>query len=95
MAALLMLLTAVDEELGACFFGIMPENLDPFRTEFGVPGDYDPIGAVTVGYGPTTCPRKALTSRRAAGTPQRSCTGAMGPAQLAAPRCGRRASRPD
>jgi nitroreductase len=50
MAALLMLLTAVDEDLGACFFGIMPENLDPFRVEFGVPGDYDPIGAVSVGY---------------------------------------------
>lgn len=50
MAALLMLLTAVDEELGACFFGIMPENIDPFRTEFGVPGDCHPIGAVTVGY---------------------------------------------
>ena len=50
MAALLMLLTAVDEDLGACFFGIMPENLGPFRAEFGIPGDYDPIGAVTVGY---------------------------------------------
>jgi nitroreductase len=50
MAALLMLLTAVDEDLGACFFGIMPENLAPFRAEFGVPGDYDPIGAITVGY---------------------------------------------
>ena len=30
MAALLMLLTAVDEGLGACFFGIMPEQLGPF-----------------------------------------------------------------
>jgi nitroreductase len=50
MAALLMLLTAVDEGLGACFFGITPEYLDPFRGEFGVPGDYDPIGAITVGY---------------------------------------------
>jgi nitroreductase len=50
MAALMMLLTAVDEDLGACFFGIMPENLDPFRAEFAVPGEYHPIGAVTVGY---------------------------------------------
>lgn len=50
MAALLMLLTAVDEQLGACFFGIMPDNIEPFRAEFGVPGDYHPIGAVTVGY---------------------------------------------
>ena len=49
-AALLMLLTAVDEELGACFFGVPPERLDPFRAEFGVPGEYTPIGCVSVGY---------------------------------------------
>jgi nitroreductase len=50
MAALLMLLTAVDEGLGACFFGIAHENLQPFREEFGVPDEYAPIGAITVGY---------------------------------------------
>jgi nitroreductase len=50
MAALMMLLTAVDEGLGACFFGIMPEHLDPFRAEFGIPDEYAPIGAITVGY---------------------------------------------
>ena len=49
-AALLMLLTAVDEELGACFFGVPPEKMDPFRAAFGVPGDYTPIGCVSVGY---------------------------------------------
>jgi nitroreductase len=50
MAALMMLLTAVDEGLGACFFGIMPEALDGFRAEFGVPAEYAPIGGITVGY---------------------------------------------
>jgi nitroreductase len=50
MAALMMLLTAVDEGLGACFFGIQPEQLDGFRAEFGVPAEYAPIGAITVGY---------------------------------------------
>lgn len=50
MAALLMLFTAVDEGLGACFFGIMPEHRDPFRAEFGIPGEYDPIGGITVGH---------------------------------------------
>ncbi len=50
MASLLMLLTAVDEGLGACFFGIPPDAVDPFRTEFGVPAAYTPIGAVTVGH---------------------------------------------
>lgn len=50
MAALLMLLTAVDEGLGACFIGITPEYIPPFRAAFGVPEEYNPIGAVTVGY---------------------------------------------
>jgi nitroreductase len=50
MAALMILLTAVDEGLGACFFGIMPEHLGPFREEFGVPEEYAPIGGITVGY---------------------------------------------
>ncbi|MGW1064939.1 nitroreductase family protein [Streptomyces aureus] len=50
MAALMMLLSAVDEGLDACFFGIMPEQLEPFRAEFGIPGEYAPIGGITVGY---------------------------------------------
>ena len=48
MAALLMLLTAVDEGLGACFFGIPPERLDAFRAAFGVP-DGVPAGRLRVG----------------------------------------------
>src|SRR5918911_3768925 len=43
MAALLMLLAAVDEGLGACFFGIPPDGLARFRAEFGVPEEYRPI----------------------------------------------------
>src|SRR4029450_11277606 len=34
MASLLMLLTAVDEGLGTCFFGIAPERLAAFRQAF-------------------------------------------------------------
>ena len=49
-AALLMLLTAVDAELGACFFGIPPGRTDAFRVEFGVPEEFTPIGCVSVGY---------------------------------------------
>lgn len=52
MAALLMLLTAVDEGLGACFFGLMPEHVAPFRDAFEVPAVYTPIGAVAVGHRP-------------------------------------------
>lgn len=50
MASLLMLLTAVDEGLGACFFGIPDSRTDAFREEFGVPADHMPIGAVTLGH---------------------------------------------
>lgn len=47
-ASLLMLLTAVDEQLGALFFGIFrPEE---FRAAFGVPDAYTPIGAIALGY---------------------------------------------
>jgi nitroreductase len=60
MAALLMLLTAVDEGLGACFFGIMPDHLGPLRAEFGVPDEYDPIGAITVGYRAGNLPPQSL-----------------------------------
>jgi nitroreductase len=50
MAALLMLQTVVDEGLGACFFGIPPDRIPEFRTAFGVPDDYMPIGAVSIGH---------------------------------------------
>ncbi|MFW6090233.1 MAG: nitroreductase family protein [Actinomycetota bacterium] len=50
MAVLLMLLTATDEGLGACFFGIPPERVRAFREEFGVPDDHTPIGAVALGH---------------------------------------------
>jgi nitroreductase len=50
MAALLMLQTVVDEGLGACFFGIPPEQIPGFRATFGVPDDYMPIGAVSIGH---------------------------------------------
>jgi nitroreductase len=49
-AALLMLLTAVDAGLGACFFGVPPHRVEAFRAAFGVPEEYSPIGALTVGY---------------------------------------------
>jgi nitroreductase len=49
-AALLMLLTAVDQGLGACFFGVPPERIEPYREAFGVPAEFLPIGAITVGY---------------------------------------------
>jgi nitroreductase len=50
MAALLMLLTAVDEGLGAALVGVMPSELPGFKAEFGIPDELSPIGAVVVGH---------------------------------------------
>lgn len=50
MAALLVLQTAVDEDLGACFFGIPADHVGSFREAFGVPADHAPVGAITVGH---------------------------------------------
>ena len=50
MAALLILQTAVDAGLGACFFGIPPSRTAAFKAEFSVPDDFTPVGAVTVGH---------------------------------------------
>src|SRR5680860_1233154 len=64
MASLLILQTAVDEGLGACFFGIPPERTDTFREEFGVPADFTPIGAITVGHRAPDRPSPSLKRGR-------------------------------
>ncbi|MBB4908349.1 nitroreductase family protein [Actinophytocola algeriensis] len=50
MAALLILQTVVDQGLGALYFGIVPDNVAPFRELYGVPDDHEPIGAIAIGY---------------------------------------------
>jgi nitroreductase len=50
MATLLILQTVVDEGLGALYFGIMPSDVQPFRELYGVPAEYEPIGAIAIGY---------------------------------------------
>lgn len=64
MAAMNILLTAVDEGLGALFFGIFPEHLDAFRTAFAVPGAYTPIGAIAVGWPAPDLPSPSLQRGR-------------------------------
>ena len=63
-SALLMLLTAVDQGLGACFFGLPIERIDAFRSAFGVPSDFNPIGVVSFGYS-EEAPRDISSRRRA------------------------------
>ncbi len=66
MAALLILLTVVDEGLGALYFGIVPEAVEPFRKEFGVPEDHEPIGAIAIGRNAEAAPRDLRARRRPA-----------------------------
>jgi len=50
MAALLILLGAVDRGLAACFFGIPEEHWPALRKAFAVPERLTPIGAISLGY---------------------------------------------
>jgi nitroreductase len=50
MAGLLILLAAVDDELGACWFGVPTGSVDALRRHFGVPAELVPVGAITVGF---------------------------------------------
>ncbi|WP_277211247.1 nitroreductase family protein [Isoptericola croceus] len=63
MAALLMLQTAVDEDLGACFFGIDAGRLSAFRDAFGVPEEWAPTGVIAVGH-PVAGGAKGSPARR-------------------------------
>jgi nitroreductase len=65
-ASLLMLLTAVDAGLGACFFGIPIDRIDAYRSAFGVPDEFMPIGAVSIGYSDEP-PRDLRDRRKATG----------------------------
>ncbi len=50
MASLLILQTAVDLSLGACFFGLGGPQRPAFHAAFGVPDAWDPTGVIAVGH---------------------------------------------
>lgn len=62
MAAMLMLLLAVDADLGALFFGVQVEDLPAVRSALAIPEDRNIVGVVALGYSaeekPTGSPRK-------------------------------------
>ena len=49
MAAMLMLLTAVDEGLGALFFGVPPESHEDVHEASAIPDDRSIVGVVALG----------------------------------------------
>jgi nitroreductase len=69
MASMAALLSAVDHNLGACFFGIPADRIAAVREAFGVPPNQLSIGVISVGYtapapaigSPTRRPRKAAS----------------------------------
>jgi nitroreductase len=65
-AAMLMLLSAIDEGLGACFFGLPGECFESYRAAFQVPPGFKPIGAVSVGY-PADRPQDLSADRKELG----------------------------
>jgi nitroreductase len=50
MAAMLLLLGAVDAGLAGCFFGVPPERQAATLAEFGVPPDRRVVGVVSIGH---------------------------------------------
>ncbi|RPF19757.1 nitroreductase family protein [Myceligenerans xiligouense] len=64
MASLLILQTAVDEGLGACFFGVPPRETPAVRAALGIPEEYEITGAIAVGH-PATGGAAGSPTRRA------------------------------
>ena len=50
MAAMLLLLTAVEDGLGACFFGVPPDRHTAVRGALGIPENRRFVGVVSLGY---------------------------------------------
>lgn len=63
MACLLILQTATDESLGACFFGVPHVGVAPLRQAFAIPDDFSPVGAITLGHPANTAPTGSPTRR--------------------------------
>ena len=69
MASLAALLSAVDQELGACFFGIPVDRIGAVRAAYEVPASQLSVGVISLGYpgssgitgSPTRRPRKAIS----------------------------------
>lgn len=70
MAAMAVLLAAVDARLGACFFGIPTERIDAVRSAYAVPADQLSVGVISLGY-PVAAPATGSPTRRPRTPPER------------------------
>ena len=72
MASMAALLSAVDQHLAACFFGIPVDRISAVRQAFGVPANQLSVGVISLGYpAPQTGPETLIGSpaRRARKAP--------------------------
>ena len=77
MAALTILLAAVDQGLGACFFGTPPEAHEDVFEAFDIPHDRHIVGVVSLGY-PMPHPRSGSLRRGRRGLDQVAHYGRFG-----------------
>ena len=77
MAAMLMLLTGVDEGLGGCFFGAPPETHEDVFEAFDIPRDRNLVGVVSLGY-PVPHPKSGSLKRGLRGLDQVAHFGRFG-----------------
>jgi nitroreductase len=63
MASMAALLSAVDQHLGACFFGIPADRIAAVREAFGVPTNQLSVGVISLGY-PASAPITGSSTRR-------------------------------
>jgi nitroreductase len=63
-ASMLMLLSAVNEGLSALFFGLFPPTIPRVKEAFGVPEEWDPIGAIALGHGASVDPVRSSRDTR-------------------------------
>ena len=64
MASMAALLSAVDHDLGACFFGIPADRIPAVREAFGVPSSQLSVGVISLGY-PAPAPAIGSPTHRA------------------------------
>jgi nitroreductase len=62
---LAMLYAAVDEGLGACFFGVPPDRIAAVVSAYGVPDGQELVGVVSLGA-PAGSPSRSRRERRSA-----------------------------
>jgi nitroreductase len=63
-ASMVVLLAAVDEGLGALFFGLYREGYTEVGRAFGIPAEWEPIGVIALGHSASVDPVRSSAHTR-------------------------------